>query len=82
MDCVVHGVAKSQTWLSNFHFQSAAVLVAVYRDCRSSAWAPREGDCYTAAQRTVAWYPLPVVKQYGVEMGFTPGPCSCRSPCV
>ena len=21
MDCIVHGVAKSQTWLSNFHFQ-------------------------------------------------------------
>ena len=20
MDCIVHGVAKSQTWLSNFHF--------------------------------------------------------------
>ena len=22
MDCIVHGVAESQTWLSNFHFQS------------------------------------------------------------
>ena len=21
MDCIVHGVTKSQTWLSNFHFQ-------------------------------------------------------------
>ena len=20
MDCIIHGVAKSQTWLSNFHF--------------------------------------------------------------
>ena len=26
MDCVVHGVAKSQTWLSNFHFTSMKLI--------------------------------------------------------
>ena len=25
MDCIVHGVAKSQTWLSNFHFSSLSL---------------------------------------------------------
>ena len=24
MDCIVHGVTKSQTWLSNFHFQESS----------------------------------------------------------
>ena len=26
MDCMVHGVAKSQTWLSNFHFSLSSVV--------------------------------------------------------
>ena len=25
MDCIVHGVAKSQTWLSDFHFHFSAI---------------------------------------------------------
>ena len=29
MDCIVHGVAKSQTWLSNFHF----TLVSISPTC-------------------------------------------------
>ena len=29
MDCIVHGVAKSQTWLSNFHFH-LHVFVCIY----------------------------------------------------
>ena len=27
MDCIVHGVAKSQTWLSDFHFQHRIMQV-------------------------------------------------------
>ena len=29
MDCIVHGVARSQTWLSNFHFLSDFLSVPV-----------------------------------------------------
>ena len=29
LDCIVHGVAKSQTWLSNFHLHSFQKLWAV-----------------------------------------------------
>ena len=29
MDCVVHGVAKSQTWLSDFHFTSLQLEVVI-----------------------------------------------------
>ena len=25
MDCIVHGLAKTQTWLSNFHFQTVVL---------------------------------------------------------
>ena len=30
MDCIVHGVAKSQTWLSDFHFH---ILPASWEIC-------------------------------------------------
>ena len=41
-----------------------------------------KGTVNAAAQRKVAWHPLPVVKQCSIETGFTPGPCSCCSPCL
>ena len=34
MDCIVHGVAKSWTWLSNFHLM-ALVLFQVWKDARN-----------------------------------------------
>ena len=30
MDCIVHGVAKSQTWLSNFHFDFLSSFLIAY----------------------------------------------------
>ena len=38
MDCIVHGVAKNQTQLSNFHFYNIAVLyiyIFGYKACSS-----------------------------------------------
>ena len=35
MDCIVHGVAKSQTWLSNFHFHKL-LLHGVETEVQSS----------------------------------------------
>ena len=32
MDCIVHGVAKSQTWLSDFHFQGNKILQSCNSD--------------------------------------------------
>ena len=42
IDCIVHGVAESQTWLSNFHFYNIAVLLyymdlCVYKSERSES---------------------------------------------
>ena len=34
MDCIVHGVAKSQTWLSDFHFTSGNPTVTAREECR------------------------------------------------
>ena len=36
MDCIVHGVAKSQTRLSNFHFHAAAIENSMVPWCRAS----------------------------------------------
>ena len=33
MDCVVHGVAKSQPWLSNFHFNKLVRSKNIYVKC-------------------------------------------------
>ena len=33
MDCIVHGAAKSQTGLSNFHFQKIALALALTGEC-------------------------------------------------
>ena len=48
MDCIVHGVTKSQTWLSNFcfHFSGTWELVMLRASCDlQSAWkGPRKGD--------------------------------------
>ena len=30
MDCIIHGVAKSQTWLNNFHFTSLPIFWLSY----------------------------------------------------
>ena len=42
MDCIVHGVAKSQTWLSDFHFTSLATVhlwIWVRSDpCKCQVW--------------------------------------------
>ena len=51
MDCMVHGVAKSQTWLNNFHFHFVASQVAPLvknlpanaRDARDSGLIPGSG---------------------------------------
>ena len=32
MDCIAHGVAKSQTWLSDFHFTSLSLLILSLND--------------------------------------------------
>ena len=32
MDCIIHGVAKSQTWLSNFHFHATTAPRQIFRD--------------------------------------------------
>ena len=53
MDCIVHGVAKSRTWLSNFHFTSTGFLLKVGRvigphlfggQRRRGTWLRYKGD--------------------------------------
>ena len=36
MNCIVHGVAKSQTWLSNFYFHFISMLF--FLKCFSTYW--------------------------------------------
>ena len=33
MDCIAHGVAQSQTWLSNFHFHSTLICTHISKIC-------------------------------------------------
>ena len=44
MDCIVHGVAKSQTPLSDFHFTSAGFLLKVGRVIRPHLVGDRGGE--------------------------------------
>ena len=54
MDCIVHGVAKSRMWLSDFHF---SVLGTVLASCRRDSQSPAHG-----AYMTYPWHehPFPV----------------------
>ena len=52
MDCIVHGVAKSQTWLSNFHFTLAILnlwWVGIMLVLSSGA------ACYTNILEKIFW---------------------------
>ena len=45
MDCIVHGIAKSRMWLSDFHF---SVLGTVLASCRRDSKSPAHGGCVTS----------------------------------
>ena len=41
MDCIIHGITKSRTWLSNFHFTNLLTSSNRYRKCLAkSKWQP------------------------------------------
>ena len=52
MDCIVHGVAKNQTWLSDSHFQGAGTDDLEYVESNDSelsfqaGWENRDNDEY------------------------------------
>ena len=43
MDCIVHGVAKSRTQLSDFHFHLCVLIPVVMYGCES--WIVKKAEC-------------------------------------
>ena len=86
MDCIVHGVTKSQTWLSNFHFISVFKLVL----SKTQNWLGKP-VCFTHAnvllsylnETAFAW--KPAILQDSCQSFYGPGQltlCQCCLKCM
>ena len=54
MDCIVHGVARSQTWVSNFHFHISIIIFPFGHCCCGSA-AKSWFSCEVISDFATSW---------------------------
>ena len=88
MDCIVRGVAKSRTQLSNFHFTSLSFSIGGLLTPQQTDTSPRTQPCPPASQKQ-HWDTLshtashsktqPCPYQQASTKQGNPGPCS--QPC-
>ena len=52
MDCIVHGVAKSQTLLSDFHFLQNLIILNLFEGNKFTSWSIIARLCFSLNNRS------------------------------